>query len=100
MFGGLGDIAKMMQQAKDIKKNIETMKRTLAESEFFGISANGKVIAVVSGDFQLKKVEFKDSGVAENDVMDAVNSALNTARNEAQEKLKEIAGPLDIPGLF
>ena len=25
MFGGLGDLAKMMQQAKEIKKNVEEM---------------------------------------------------------------------------
>jgi DNA-binding protein YbaB len=100
MFGGLGDLAKMMQQAKEIKKNVEEMKKTLAESEFSGVSANAKVIAVVSGDFQLKRVEFKDGNVAENDVFEAVNTALNTARNEAQSKLQEIAGPLNVPGLF
>lgn len=100
MFGGLGDLAKMMQQAKEIKKNVENMKKTLAESEFSGVSANGKVIAVVTGDFQLRKVEFKASDIAENDVFEAVNTALDTARNEAQAKIQEIAGPLNVPGLF
>lgn len=100
MFGGLGDLAKMMQQAKEIKKNVEEMKKNLSEAEFSGVSANGKVVAVVSGDFQLKKVEFKAADVAENDVFEAVNTALNTARNEAQSKLQEIAGPLNVPGLF
>lgn len=99
MFGGLGDLAKMMQQAKEIKKNVEQMKKTLAESEFSGVSSNGKVIAVVSGDFKLKKIEFKAADVAENDVFEAVNTALTTAGNEAQAKLQEIAGPLNIPGL-
>ena len=100
MFGGLGDLAKMMQQAKEIKKNVENMKKTLAESEFSGVSANGKVVAVSSGDFIIKKLEFKSSDVSENDVLEAVNTALNTARNEAQAKLQEIAGPLNVPGLF
>ena len=100
MFGGLGDLAKMMQQAKEIKKNVEDMKKTLAESEFSGVSANGSVIAIVSGDFQLKKVEFKATDVTSDDVFEAVNTALNTARNEAQSKIQEIAGPLNVPGLF
>ena len=100
MFGGLGDLAKMMQQAKEIKKNVENMKKTLAESEFSGVSVNGKAVAVSSGDFIIKKLEFKSSDVTESDVLEAVNTALNTARNEAQAKLQEIAGPLNVPGLF
>ncbi len=100
MFGGLGDLAKMMQQAKEIKKNVENMKKTLAETEFSGVSSNGSVIAVVTGDFQLKNVEFKSENVTSNDVYEAVNTALNTARNEAQAKIQEIAGPLNVPGLF
>ena len=100
MFGGLGDLAKMMQQAKEIKKNVEEMKKKLSESEFSGVSSNGRVIAVVSGDFQLKSVKFQAADVAENDVFEAVNTALETARNEAQAKMQEIAGPLNVPGLF
>ena len=42
MFGGLGDLAKMMQQAKEIKKLEATCAKQAAEISEFNSSVFGK----------------------------------------------------------
>ena len=49
MFGNLGEMAKLMQKAKDIQKNMAKMKQDMAESEFEGSAPGTQVRAVVSG---------------------------------------------------
>lgn len=105
MFGNLGEMAKLMQKAKDIQNNMKQMKQDMAESEFEASSPGGQVRAVVSGDFQLKKLTIApeamgDRELLEDQVLCAVRSALDNARNAAQTKMAEITGGLNIPGLF
>ena len=105
MFGNLGEMAKLMQKAKDIQNNMKQMKQDMAESEFEASSPGGQVRAVVSGDFQLKKLTIApeamgDRELLEDQVLCAVRSALDNARNSAQTKMAEITGGLNIPGLF
>lgn len=105
MFGNLGEMAKLMQKAKDIQNNMKQMKQEMAESEFEASSPGGQVRAVVSGDFQLKKLTIApeamgDRELLEDQVLCAVRSALDNARNAAQTKMAEITGGLNIPGLF
>ena len=105
MFGNLGEMAKLMQKAKDIQNNMKQMKQDMAESEFEASSPGGQVRAVVSGDFQLKKLTIApeamgDRELLEDQVLCAVRSALDNALNAAQTKMAEITGGLNIPGLF
>ena len=75
MFGGLGDLAKMMQQAKEIKKKVEEMKKKLSEA--------GKVNAA-------EIVEEIVGGVSENHEK-IVSTFLGAAlcESEAESKLLE-----------
>ncbi|QSH42163.1 YbaB/EbfC family nucleoid-associated protein [Lentisphaerota bacterium ZTH] len=105
MFGNLGEMAGMMKKAKDIQKNLKNMKEEMAKAEFSGSCAGGKVEAVVSGDMIVKKVKIasevtSDAELLEDMVTAAVNTAINNAKNAAQERMNEATGGLDIPGLF
>ena len=105
MFGNLGEMAKLMQKAKDIQNNMKKMKQDMAESEYEGSAPGNQVRAVVSGDFQLKTISIApeamtDRELLEDQVLCAVRTALDNARNAAQAKMGEITGGLNIPGLF
>ncbi len=105
MFGNLGEMAKLMQKAKDIQNNMKKMKQDMAEAEYEGSAPGNQVRAVVSGDFQLKTISIapeamNDRELLEDQMLCAVRTALNNARNAAQERMAEVTGGLNIPGLF
>ena len=105
MFGNLGEMAKLMQKAKDIQNNMKKMKQEMAESEYEASAPGGQVRAVVSGDFQLKAITIapeamNDRELLEDQVLCAVRSALDNARNAAQARMAEVTGGLNILGLF
>lgn len=105
MFGNLGEMAKLMQKAKTIQQDMQKMKAEMAESEFEGTAPGGQVRAVVSGDFQLKKLTIapeamNDRELLEDQVMCAVRTAIDAAKAAMQLKMNEISGGLNLPGLF
>ena len=105
MFGNLGELAKMMQKAKEIQNNMKKMKAEMAEAEFEGSAPGGQVRAVVSGDFQMKQITIapealNDRELLEDQVLCAVRTALDSAKAAMQAKMNEISGGLNLPGLF
>ncbi|MDD5728119.1 MAG: YbaB/EbfC family nucleoid-associated protein [Victivallales bacterium] len=105
MFGNLGEMAGLMKKAKDMKANIAKMKEEIAASEFYGACPDNKVTAVISGDFQVRQIKIspaaaEDVQLLEDAVKTAVNSAVSSAQANIQEKMKEITGGINIPGLF
>ncbi|MBR2643429.1 MAG: YbaB/EbfC family nucleoid-associated protein [Lentisphaeria bacterium] len=84
---------------------MKKMKQEMAESEYDASAPGGQVRAVVSGDFQLKAITIapeamNDRELLEDQVLCAVRSALDNARNAAQARMAEVTGGLNIPGLF
>lgn len=105
MFGNLGEMAKMIQKAKDIQNQMKQMKADMAETEFEASSPGGQVRAVVSGDSQLKKISIspdalKDRELLEDQILCAVRTAIDNAKTASRAKIAEITGGLNIPGLF
>ena len=105
MFGNLGEMAGLMKKAKDMKANIAKMKEEIAASEFYGTCPDNKVSVVISGDFQVRQIKIAsdaagDTETLEDAVKTAINSAVSSAQCNIQEKMKEITGGLNIPGLF
>ena len=106
MFGNLGDLAKLMQQAKDIKKNMAKMREELATSRYSAIDANNLVRVTVSGEFAVTEIELLnnnldgDARMLARVIQEATNNALNVARNAAADKLKELTGGVDLGGLL
>jgi hypothetical protein len=105
MFGNLGEMAGLMKKAKEMKSNMAKMKEEIASSEFYGASADNKVTAVISGDFQVRQIKISPDATADVELLEdavktAVNSAVSSAQINIQEKMKEVTGGLNIPGLF
>lgn len=105
MFGNLGEMAKMFQKAKELQGNMKKLKEELAQAEYGASSTGGMVTAVVSGDFQLKQISIRPEAMDDREslegmVFEAVTAANNAARAAVQEKMADLTGGLNIPGLF
>lgn len=106
MFGKLGDMAGMMKKAQEMQRNMAAVQEELAQTEVTGSSSCGKVQVTTTCDMIIKRVEIqqecfdtKDPEIMENQVLEAVNDAIASAKNKAQEKMAEITGGLNIPGM-
>lgn len=106
MFGKLGDMAGMMKKAQEMQRNMKAAQEELAQTEVKGYCDGGKVEVVVTCDMTIKRIniqqeciETNDPEILEGQVLAAVNNAIAMAKNKAQEKMSEITGGIDIPGL-
>ena len=100
MFGSFGQLAGMMKDFQALKQKLEIMKQELAQMEFSGVSEDGSVTAVVSGDCFVRAVTCTTSSPAPQAIADAVNRAIAQAKNAISQKISEATGGLPLPGLF
>ncbi len=105
MFSNLGEMAKLMQKAKEMKNNVARLKEELANSEYSAAAPGGQVVAVATGDFRLKRITVLpaatvDQELLEEQILAAVNNAMDAAKKAAQSKMSELTGGLNLPGLF
>jgi DNA-binding YbaB/EbfC family protein len=96
MFGKLGDLSKMMKQAKEMNSQLEEVQKKLADIEVKGESSCGKVTALATCDMVLKKVHISpecidtsDHEIVEEKVLEACNNALAKAKAEAGNLMNE-----------
>lgn len=109
MFKGLGDLGKMggmMKQAMALKDNIDSFKEQLGEERVEGSAGGGMVHVVVSGKMELLDIKIDPEVIDKDDpemletlVRAAVNEAMDKTRELVKEKMSEMTGGLDIPGL-
>ena len=101
MFGSFGQLAGMMKDFQELKKKIEVMKQELAQMEFRGVSQDGTVTAIVSGDcFVRSIVSTTTSSPSPQATAEAVNQGIAQAKNAISQKISEATGGLPMPGLF
>ena len=100
MFGSFGQLAGMMKDFQALKQKIETMKQELAQMEFRGVSQDGTVTAVVTGDCFVRAVTCTASRPSPQAIAEAVNQAIAQAKNAISQKISEATGGLPVPGLF
>jgi DNA-binding YbaB/EbfC family protein len=109
LLKGLGDLAKMggmLKQAKDMMANMEAMKEKLGEEQIEASAGGGMVTVVMSGKMEVLSVKI-DPEIANTDdlkmletlVRAAINEASLKAKDMVKEKMAEMTGGLDIPGL-
>jgi DNA-binding YbaB/EbfC family protein len=96
----------MLKQAMEVKNNIEEMKEKLGEERVEGSAGGGMVSVVMSGKLDVISVKIDpevvnpaDVEMLETLVRAALNEAAGKARELVKQKMTEITGGLDIPGV-
>ena len=96
------DMKKMLEQAQEIQSRMGKLQAELATKRFEASAGGGMVTAVASGDLKIVEIRIEDSVFADGDrtlVQDlttaAVNAALATAQQHAQEQMQSfsLGGP-------
>ena len=101
---GMGNLHKMMKQAKEMQDNLQ---RELAEMRITGSSGGGMVEVTLDGNRNLISIKIDPEVVSKEDVdmlQDLISAAFNDAGtkidDELSQKLGAMGAGLKIPGLF
>ena len=106
MFKGLGDIASIMKQAKEMQGRMGDMQDRLAKMRIHGSSGGGMVDIEVNGKLDVLSCRIDpallqggDREMLEELVVSAMNDALGKSREAAADSMKDITGGINVPGL-
>ena len=91
----------MMKQAQKLQKQMEKGQAELAATEFIGKSAQGLVVATLTGDKKVVKIDFQEAVVDPEDLetlsdmtTQAINAALDEIDDATKKKLGALAGKM------
>ncbi len=101
------DIQGMMQQAKKMQDEVESIKRNLDNMTVTADSGGGFVSATMTGNTRLVSIKISQEIIAQNDiamiedlVVAAVNKAIEKANQLSSDEMSKIKNMLpNIPGL-
>lgn len=106
MFGGLGNMASMLKQAKQMQSKMKEMQASLESTTFEADAGAGAVRATVNGKLGLVGIKIDPDATKSGDVEmleDLVKAAVASAQRKAadavKEKMREMTGGMNIPGL-
>ena len=104
MLGGLGNIAGMLKQAKEMKGRMEQIQSELAARRHSAEAGGGAVSAVVDGKGTLVDVKIKPEATSDVELLEdlikaAVGAAVDKAHNEMKDEMAKLTGGMNIPGL-
>ncbi len=104
MFKGLGDMAKLMQQAQQMQEKLAEAQARVEAMEAEGHAGAGMVSARVNGKGELRGVSIDpsmmtadDREVLEDLIVAAVNDAQDKAKDMAQAEMAKITEGLPLP---
>jgi DNA-binding YbaB/EbfC family protein len=104
MFKGLGDLANLVKNARDIQQKIESMKQSLAAVTAEGVSGGGLVRIQGRGDGIVLSVNIDpsvfqggDADMLEDLILAAINSYNQKLADLRKEKLTELTGGMGLP---
>ena len=104
-LGGLGDMAKLMQQAQEMQSKMTEAQSRIAEIEAEGTSGAGMVKEVATAQGELKSLRVEEGlldGSHEREVLEdlivaAVNDAVRRAREEGQSEMAKVTDGFGLP---
>jgi nucleoid-associated protein EbfC len=102
MLKGLGDIGNLMKLQKEFK----TIQKKIMSATREGQGANGKVKAVVNGEYKVLSLSIDPEYVnnaspreLEKALLAAVNGAVDEVKNYSASEMEKLTGGLNLPGL-
>lgn len=91
------NIQGLMKQAQMMQKKMQEEQQRLEQEEFEGISGGGMVKVVLSGKFEMKKINLDKSIVDADDtemLEDLIVAAYNDAKEKVDAKMGETMGSI------
>ena len=97
-----GGMAGMMQKAKQIQEDMETVQKEIKSLTCEGFSASGALKVKMNGDHKVTNVIIdetlmSDQEMLEDLIMIAVNDASSKISEISKEKMKNVTGGLNLP---
>lgn len=90
----------------ELQKKARALQKELKETEIEAKSANGFVTVVFNGEQHMTDINIAEEAMMienkkqlEKDLKNTISQAISRAQAHASEKMKDIAGNLNIPGL-
>lgn len=106
MFKNLNGLAQLLKNASSMGEKAKEMKEQLANEIVVGTAGGDMVTVEVSGVGEVKRLRLSPELVEKNDVElieelvpAALNEALTKVRAMTVEKMREMTGGIDLPGL-
>ena len=104
-----GNMSKMLKQAQEMQKRMETVQNELGDIVIDADSGGGMVKVKINGNLELKELNIQDEVLEEDKemiedlVISAVNKGINLAQAKSKEKMDSVTGGmlsgLNIPGM-
>ena len=104
-----GNMSKMLKQAQEMQKRMETVQNELGEIVIDADSGGGMVNVKINGNLELQELNIQDEVLKEDRemiedlVISAVNRGITMAQAKSKEKMESVTGGmlsgLNIPGM-
>lgn len=100
------DMAKLLRQFQKLQGDFKRIQKEIANEKVTGSSGGGMVEVTMNGKLEIVDIKIDRKLLAEKDVemledliLAAVNNTITKAQQLAKEKMGELAGGLNIPGM-
>ena len=93
-----GNMAKMLKQAQDMQKRIESVQAELSDTVIDVDSGGGMVRIKINGKLELLELNIdsevlkEDKEIIEDLIISAVNKGISKAQSESQNKMNSVTG--------
>ena len=104
-----GNMSKMLKQAQEMQKRMETVQNELGDIVVDADSGGGMVNVKISGNLEVQELNIQDQVLKEDKemiedlVISAVNKGIAMAQEKSKEKMDSVTGGmlsgLNIPGM-
>lgn len=106
MGGGPGNMQAMLRQAQKMQEDAAALQQELEQTVYTATAGGGAVSASVSGKHELTDLVIDKDVIDPDDaemladlVKAAVNEAVRKAAADAEQRMSQVTGGLNIPGL-
>ena len=104
-----GNMSKMLKQAQEMQKRMETVQNELGDIVIDADSGGGMVNVKINGNLELQVLKIQDEVLKEDKemiedlIISAVNKGISMAQAKSKEKMDSVTGGmlsgLNIPGM-
>ena len=97
-----GGMAGMMQKAKQMQEDMETVQKEIKSLTCEGIAASGALKVEMNGDYKVTNISIDESLTSDKEMLEdliiiAVNDASSKINSISKEKMKNVTGGLNLP---